>query len=226
MKSITVEKLDSKTTKDIVDFIHSLKNSAPTEKEFHLELDSTQGPYQFAINIVDATLRAGVKINVECKGELDASGAMLAALSKGTGGRSTAFFSTTFQLYKYTEKNGKIVSSSLDEISQASIAKTFKHLKCNSELINSLLDSGEVFSADTAKKCRIISEVIGLPALKKLTKKGGNNKKKEAEDSNVADSEKNDKKGEIKSSENATEKSKEVSSKSQPDVKTNEGTKK
>lgn len=181
-KSLKVEKLDLKSTKEIVDQIHSLKNSAPAEKEFNLELDSTQGPHPFAINIVDATLRVGVKFNAECKGELDASGAMLAALSKGTGGRSTAFFSTTFQLYKYTEKNGKIVNSSSDEISKASIATTLKHLKCKSLLISDLLDSGEIFSADTAKKCGIISEVIKLPSIKKLTKKGGNNKKNSGTD--------------------------------------------
>ncbi len=182
MKINKVEKLDAQTKKDQVDQIHSLKNSAQADKEITDELISTQGHYPFAIEIVSEALHAGVKFNADCKGELDASGAILAALSKCTGGRSTAFFSTTFQLYKYTEKNGKIVNSSSDEISKAAIAKTLKHLKCNSELIKSLLDSGEVFSADTAKKCRIISEVIGLPAIKKLTKKGGNNKKNSGTD--------------------------------------------
>lgn len=161
MKIIKVETLDLKKKEEIVDIIHSLKNSAPSEKEITLELNSTQGEFQAAIEIANEALKADVKINAECKGELDASGAMLAALSKSSGSKSAAFFSTSFQLFKSNGKSGNTLNSTSDEIKKASIATTFKHLKCKMALINSLLDSGEIISADTAKKCGIISEVIG-----------------------------------------------------------------
>lgn len=190
MKLHVVENLDLKTKKEILDSIQSLKNSATADKELTLDLNSTQGEFQFALEIATEAIQSDIMINADCKGELDASGAILAALSKCTLGKSTAFFSTTFQLFKNNEKSGKLINSTSDEIRKSSIAKTLKHLRCKSALINSLLDTGEIFSSDTAKKCGIVNEVMGLPSLKKSGKKKSitNKKNSEMEKKNEDDS--------------------------------------
>jgi ATP-dependent protease ClpP protease subunit len=170
-KIILVKKLDE-SKNEILEIIQSLKNSNELEKQINLDLDSTTGKYNDALLIASDVLENGIKINATGKGSMDSSAAILFALSKRTGGTSSVFFSADFKLAEKAEKSEPTNSA---EIRNENILKALKHLKCNSELLKDIFQSGEIISAEKAKECGIVKEIQNLPTFNKIA--GKKNKK-------------------------------------------------
>lgn len=192
MKTIMVESLDKNKKTEILAEIENQKNSVGSKKEVSIDLDSANGNYDFSLQIAESAIRNKIKINAEGRGSLDASSAFILALAKQTGGRSAAFYNSKFQLVETIGNEEKKSQLKNIEAKNNNIIIGLKSLRCNAKYLDGILNSGEIISADQAKKIGIIDEVISIK-LPKKKKKGGNQNDDEKDENDQGKNAKDDK---------------------------------
>lgn len=174
MKIVMVGSPDENKITEIHELIQSMKNLPQAQKEIDFEFKSTWGNYDDALLIANDFLANGIKVNATGRGSMNSFAGILFAVAKRTGGISSVFYSANFKLAEKAEKSEPTNSA---EIRNENILKAFKHLKCNSELLKDIFQSGEIISAEKAKECGIIKEIQNLPTFNKIVgkknKKGG-----------------------------------------------------
>ncbi len=132
------------------------------KKVYSLILEDVIGDPYLSLEVINSALRYKIKIDAEGKGTLGISAALLLVLAKQTGGKSSVFFTTEFDM---SYKSGEKIDPKKNSIKVDNLLKAFKHLKCNEKLLKQYLENGEVITAQTAKKIGIISEIDDLPLL-------------------------------------------------------------
>lgn len=195
MKKFT-KSFERNSKDEIMEELNTLVISKESKKRYGLSMEDilSDNPL-ITLEIVNKVIRDKIKIDVEGQGTLDSSAAFLLATAKLTGGKSSVFYSTEFDLSVRSKDKKKLKRV---EIQNVNILKAFKYLNCNEKAIKSILEKGEVISAYQALKLGIVSEITELPdfAQKKSSKKENdkNGNDKNENDKNENDKNENDKK--------------------------------
>ena len=157
----TVTNLNKDVTKDLLDKIKKTNSSEEsTPKEIHLELNSTKGKIQFAIEIINTVQESTIDLIINCRGKLSAAGTILAA--GGKPGFRTAKFGTQFFLGKRKLKNGEIENPQIEQLKDILLL-----LAKNKKLTKQFLENKNLITDCEAKQCGIIDSTGFINKYKK-----------------------------------------------------------
>lgn len=154
LKSLIVDKLDSKKATEIEQMISGLSKGSGSNKQLSLVLDNTEGDYMLAIDLAKKIKASNIDLIIEARGSIDSAGTILA--TAGKDGERKASLDAIFTPFEENEKS--IRKNRLTPKNQL-ILKTLGYLKANRRQLKSIAPKSETLSPFEARALNIVDKV-------------------------------------------------------------------